>query len=129
MTDPTDEELNKRMHEIMGLCWHECQCMSYEDNHFCRHCKREYYDYESPLNVYVVQPKYNFLTWEGFGIAWEWLQKHERWSEFLDYCMAQVYHNWDCIPIDIHTILPLPENIVSPRALAEAIVEFFKEDG
>jgi len=58
---------------------------------------------------------------------WEWIQKHEQWSEFHDYCMAQVYHSWDCIPIDIHTILPLPENIVSPRALAEAMVEFFKE--
>ena len=23
MTELTDEELNKRIHEIMGLCWHE----------------------------------------------------------------------------------------------------------
>ena len=120
-SEMTDEiELNKYLHELVGLCRHEWRKSLYQYTWQCSKCGLT--SDELPL-------QFHFLTWEGFGIAWEWIQRHERWSEFLDYCMAQVYHSWDCIPIDTHTILPLPENIVSPRALAEAIVEFFKEDG
>ena len=115
----TDTELNKYLHELVGLCRHEWRKSMYQLIWQCSNCGLTSDGYIKNLDL--------VNTWEGFGIAWEWLQKHERWSEFLDYCMAQVYHSWDCIPIDIHTILPLPENIVSPRDLSEAIVEFFKE--
>ena len=115
----TDTELNKKVHKLIGLCWHEFVPSDDNLEWSCEHC--------SKLDTGILNSSINLLTWEGFGIAWEWIQRHERRGEFLDYCMAQVYHSWDCIPIDIHTILPLPENIVSPRALSEAIVEFFKE--
>ena len=114
----TDTELNKKVHKLIGLCWHEWDDTPEDELPICIHCSDSFI---IPENLDLVN------TWEGFGIAWGWLRNHERRGEFLDYCMTQVYHSWDCIPIDIHTILPLPENIVSPRALSEAIVEFFKE--
>ena len=113
-------ELNKRLHELIGLCWHEFA----EENNV----RKTLYCVKCNIYKLLLDDSIDFTTdWSAFGIALKWIQKHERWGEFLDYCMAQVYHSWDCIPIDIHTILPLPENIVSPRDLSEAIVEFFKE--
>ena len=108
LAEPTDKELNKRIHEIMGLCWHKCECKNNEGSHFCIHCKNEYFDFESSQYVYINSPKYNFLTWEGFGILWEWIQNHPGWYSFW-------HKYW-------HT------NLISPRALSEAMVEFFKEE-
>ena len=103
----TDIELNKEIHRILGLCWHKCNCIDNED-HFCIVCKQSYFNYESAQHVYTNQPKYNFLTWEGFGVLWEWVQKHPAWYTFW-------HHYW-------YT------KLINPRALAEAIAEFFKED-
>ena len=95
----TDEEINKRLHEIMGLCWHESDGSSlYEPWSWCAKCKYKFYD------------NTDFINWYGFGILWKWTQKHEKWFDILKID--------NCTSIDIVYI--------SPRNLAKAIVRFFE---
>ena len=94
LAEPTDEELNKRMHEIMGLCFH----VQEPDGRplFCQKCHR-----------FIIKHDFT-VDWSAFGIAWEWIQNHPGWYSFW-------HKYW-------HT------NLISPLKLAEAIVEFFKEE-
>lgn len=108
-------ELNKRMHEIMGLCWHEVD----EDLAFTCRCANcgDLLNQSQRLN-------HNFLAWEGFGVAWEWLQKYERKIEFF----SQLNGYYGSTSCEIDVLQVIPWTYVNPRALAEAIVEFFKEE-
>lgn len=108
----TDIELNKRIHEIMGYCPHNNISQIWNE---CTDCHR-------------LSLRMDFIaSWEGFGIAWEFMQKHARREEFLHYCMAQVYSSWDCLPSGDYSGMVLPVPIISPRPFAEAMCEFFKE--
>lgn len=106
MTELTNEQINKRIHELLGLCWHKnLSLMRWE----CLDCHR------LPL-------KFNFTTsWEGFGILWGWLQKHERREEFY------VSNGWHIPKTEPHSGWCLPITIISPSALSRAVVKFFRE--
>ena len=55
----TDEQLNKRLHEIMGIKWY---------------------------SEYLEDTGYNYdlvHSWRGFGILWEFIQEHPRRGEML----------------------------------------------
>ena len=98
----SDEELNKKLHEIIGLCWHEHKSNMLDPirlsvNYGCIKCGKGF-----------IYSYYNLLTWEGFGIMWEFMQKHPGWYDFW-------HHYW-------------LTKLISPRALAEAVVEFFGEE-
>lgn len=84
-TELTDEQINKRLHELMGLCWHI-------DN----------------------------TEWDGFGILWTWLQKHERWEEFWLKRLEGVARSRS------ETIMGMCQ-LISPPILSRAIVKFFEE--
>src|SRR3989304_6883962 len=72
----TDEDLNKRIHEIVGLCWHKCKL----DNP--KYEKLSHYKCEKCGLGYIINR--NLVnTWEGFGILWEFMQKHEQIEEFI----------------------------------------------
>ena len=105
----TDEQLNKRLHELMGLCWHELTAQGLPHWYICKNCKSEIHGDPSLLQIDFVN------TWEGFGILWEFTQQHERWEEFIQNQL------WGVMPIQ--TVL---ENLVSPPALAKAVMEFFE---
>ena len=97
----TDLELNKRLHEILNLCWHE----SLKDSEQC----------SKFLSGYRCD-NIDFLAWEGFGVLWKWLQKHEKREKFF-FILHKGRRPTDMIYI----------HLINPRALAEAVVEFFKE--
>ena len=103
----TDEKLNQRLHEIVGLCWHEwgVTITSYYTEHIkCTKCPENYWRTPPPLLDFVN-------TWEGFGILWEFMHKHERWEDFISATMSSGRNLY----------------LISPTALAKAVVEFFKE--
>ncbi len=112
LKEPTDEELNKRLHEIMGLCWHEHKPNIFDPirlsvDYGCIKCGKGFiYSYN------------NLLTWEGFGVLWEWLQKHEEWEKFMEkWGIPGHYREW-----------LINTELINSRALAEAVVRFFKEN-
>lgn len=76
----TNEEINKRIHELMGLCWYQ-----------------------------NIDHNYNFTSdWSAFGMLWEWMQKHEKWEKFLiDNSKFLSPKDWVQIPfVPIHLINP-----------------------
>ena len=99
LEEPTDDELNKEIHRILGRCWHEFVPSDDTLEWICNHCNKK----ETEIGNSI-----NFLTWEGFGVLWEFMQKQPGWYTFW-------HHYW-------HT------NLINPHALAEAVVEFFKEE-
>lgn len=109
MTELTDEQINKRIHELMGLCQHKWNKAMYQNTWICSICG---------LHTDTLPVTMDFTTsWEGFGLIWEWLQKHERWEEFLNH----YGYSWNYKQrlIDL--------NIISPPAMSKAVVEFFGE--
>lgn len=102
----TNEELNKQIHKIMGRPYH-----NYNECHdpLC-----------SISNIDFV------YTWQGFGIAWEFMQKHKRWAEF-----GQFYGSITGILAqegEAIYIYNFPDKLISPLSFAEAMVEFFEEN-
>lgn len=96
----TDIELNKRIHEIMGL---------------------KYYEGPSEEDVWY---NYNFLTeWRAFGLMWEFMQKHKQREEFIREYGGESYYS------NIHrTKLFMGVKFISPRPFAEAMVNFFEKE-
>lgn len=98
----TDEEINKRIYELAGMCWHELQSeptalMAGRKYRKCKKCK---------CNIDIDNISIDFTaSWKGFGILWEWWQKQKEFNDF---------------------IFELDGD--NPPALAEATVEFFKEE-
>lgn len=106
----TNEQINKRLHELMGMCQHEWykKAMS-QDTWVCSICKIQRDAISLPVNI-------DFTTsWEGFGLLWTWLQKHELWEEFCE------WYDIDGHP-SLYTI-----DLISPPALSRAVVDFFEE--
>lgn len=100
----TDEDINKRIYELLGWCYHE---LSSVDVSKCKHCNL------------TNNPKDNLdftTSWEGFGILITWWQKQEQLAEF-----ANTHESW-------YQGQNIPINLISPRGLAEATVRFFKEN-
>ena len=61
-------------------------------------------------------------SWEGFGILWEFMQKHELWTKFIS---KQI---WNTISEqNINKFSGIFERLISPAGLAIAVVEFFEE--
>jgi len=101
----TDKELNKKVHVILRICWHENISQIWNE---CLDCHK--HDIELTKLVNFVS------TWEGFGIIWEFIQKHERWPAFtLEHGISRM------------TGWYLPVKLISPSALAQAFVEFFED--
>ena len=107
----TEEQLNKRIHEIMGLCGHENISQIWNE---CFDCHK--HDAGLTLIDFVN-------SWEGFGILWGFIQKHERLEEFIT-----KYGSYAVYPIKPPYVYCLPIVLISPLAFAKAVVEFFEED-
>ena len=116
----TDEiELNKYLHELVGLCRHEWRKSLYQYTWQCSKCGLT--SDELPL-------QFHFLTWDGFGIAWEFMQKHNDWEDFWDFLLEEhVKHlPLNCKPSYMEVIRMVTSKI-NPRELVEAVVRFFEE--
>ena len=90
-----DEQLNKRIHEIMGIRW--------------------YSGYLEDIGY-----NYDFVhTWRGFGMLWEFMQEHERWEEFIEkhgsYVLIKRREQASCIY----------SKYINPQMFAKAVEEFF----
>ena len=99
-----DEQLNKRIHEIMGIRWH---------------------------SGYLEDIGYNYdfvHTWRGFGILWEFMQEHEYIVKlkFRDYVWGELVGHGDWVS-DLADADAIPESLLSPLALAKAVEGFFEE--
>jgi len=111
----TDEQLNKRLHELMGLCWHELTAQGLPHWYICKNCKSEIHGDPSLLQIDFVN------TWEGFGIVWEFMQKHTEWEKFC------AKNGWYIPKIESNCGWCLPITLISPPAFAKKVVEFFEE--
>lgn len=110
VVDHSDGELNKRIHEIMGLCWHEWkEGLVERESKYCLKCKTK-----NPNEI-------DFMTWEGFRILYTWILSRgvEVFGRFI------TLHNehplgskFECIDI----------KYISPRTLAKSTVEFFNKN-
>ena len=111
----TDEEINKRIHKIIGLCWHENELDNCEydklDIYKCNKCRRYYSDNMKSVN-----------TWVGFGILWEFMQKHEQFSEFILIYGGQDFIQKTSKSGEYEDYLRI--EYISPPALAKAVMEF-----
>ena len=104
----TDEQLNKRLHEILRLCWHEWNKSIYQNTWICSHCGL--HTDSLPVNTDFVN------TWQGFGILWEFIQKHEKWDDFLEW----VDESFCDFAISI--------KYINPPTFAKAVGKFFEEE-
>ena len=111
----TEEQLNKRIHEIMGLCGHENISQIWNE---CFDCHK--HDAGLSLIDFVN-------SWEGFGILWGFMQGQEynKKITFRDYIWSKKigHGDWSGDLADADAIL---ETIISPSAFAKAVVEFFE---
>lgn len=120
MTKLSDDELNKRVHEIMGLCQHKWELFAYGSQIWYR-C--DCGDISSKIiEVYNFTGNWKTSAYE-FGMMFEFMQKHERWEEFLS------KYGWKSFSVDS---LPdgksfIKTSLISPRPFAEAMVRFFEE--
>lgn len=111
---PTDDELNKRIHEILGMCLHETRRNGFYTNVWvCNKCK-ENFEFSGTLDFTT--------SWEGFGILWGFMQKHEKFEVFFSKIL------FDGIASGKRTISQIVAELLSPLALTQATVEFFKEE-
>ena len=127
----TGTNLDKEIHRILGLPWHElvrevsisgnrvihgekCSCV-YECAHMIHHSHWDNLDFSGEDK------------WRAFGVAWEWLGAHEQFSEFLTQYGTQDYTGEVTKGQDVYRQC-LDISLISPLTLSMAIVEFFKED-
>lgn len=116
----TDDEINKRIHELLGMCQHEYKPYNHKGIYACSYCA----DLEKFSKVNI-----DFTTsWEGFGILVEWWKKHEKFRKFMEEeCQGscEITDNYDdTASQELYVAI----KYVSPRALVEATVRFFKEE-
>lgn len=103
----TNEEINKRIYELLGLCQHKRNL----SNLRCVHCNRWYA--EDDILFFCKD-------WKAFGVLWEWWQKHEKFEVFFSKVL------FDGMSTGKRTISQIVAELLVPRGLAEATVEFFK---
>ena len=87
------EELNKFLTEEMGDCYHEFKdCMINEggDGFICDTCGESIKGTSIPL--IKAQTRNDFLTWEGFGLLWEWASTEQWCCRFLDSLEGPLSH-------------------------------------
>lgn len=124
----TDEEINKKLHKIMELCYHEREDTTQLGlGTKCKHCPR-FLSPNSSINEYRV----NFFLWGGFGILWEFILKHNSaifWEWLFDK-WADQYSGIDYTTTNFWIdIVGLDNNkgIIYPPVFAKLVVEFFEE--
>ena len=115
MSGLTDEELNKRLHELVGLCWHWCKF------HNPEYSKLSHYKCDKCGLNYVGNIDFT-TSWEGFGILWEFMRKHTDWTKFC------VTNGWYIPEIELNPVWHLPVMLISPYAFAKAVVDFFEDE-
>lgn len=94
----TDEELNKRLHEIMGIKWY---------------------------TEYLEDTGYNYdfvHTWRGFGILLEFMKGHGKWGDFIKTQCSLISVFLSCHAYHVPAVL------ISPPTFAKAVGEFFEEE-
>lgn len=114
----TDEELNKRVHEIMGLCQCERVIKSLA---LCKNGMKNRNNHR--VTIFNFTGDWETSAYE-FGLMFEFMRKHERWEEFLAHTLAfeeiKLHKNNGYYPYWFYYL-------ISPRPFAEAMVRFFEE--
>ena len=119
----TDEELNKKIHEIIGLCWH------IRSTNECIVCHRILVKSVGGGNFECLPANIDFVNaWEGFGILWGFMQRREL-SEKLNFR----YYVWGALighgdwSNDLSDANAIPTSLISPSVFANAVIKFFEE--
>jgi len=97
-------ERDKFLTEAMGKCWHEGQHPIY-----CTPCAKcgEISSTFRPLH-------FDFSTWAGFGLAWEWVQSQNWRGSFMRYYWNATKWN--------HVF-----DLINPDRFSDALYAFLKE--
>lgn len=120
-----NEQINRRLHEIMGLCNNGIHSIKHHVGvgNVCNNCHRLWGDDKVPSGK-----GYDFFTWQGFGILWEFMQKHDRWGKFMHAYYKKDIDRDDSRRWQSFHEKCVPEEYISPRPFAEAMVRFFEEE-
>lgn len=107
------EEINKVLTKSMGDCYHEFEKLtdSEGDRGFiCDICEESF---NGDVGEIKVRTRNDFLTWEGFGLLFEWAKEQYWFCEFL-YCNGMTPE------MDMGDLLQL----VDPENFAKAVIDF-----
>lgn len=102
--------------EAMGLCWHELNSL-YTRPH-CIKCGKN--EFDNP-NFNLENYKYNFSTWEGFGILWEFAIKQDWFINFYE------DHMYGAVDRKYKPTVHILRFFINPDGFANRIYEFLKE--
>ena len=86
------EELNKFLTEEMGDCYHEFNSLTNNEGgtgFICDTCEESF---EGDVGEIKLQTRNDFLTWEGFGLLWEWASTEQWCCRFLDSLEGPLSH-------------------------------------
>lgn len=113
-------ELNKRIHEILDMCWHsghwEGQRLS------CEKCS--FTPVSNHFNIYFT------TSWEGFGLLlawWKEFPRYNKWFKFRSFLWNKAIGVCEWAD-DLTDADSIPIKFISPLALTQATVEFFMEE-
>lgn len=70
-------DLDRRLHELMGKCWHEFPEYDCWEETPCTKC--------GMVTWSQVTDAPSYLKWENYGELLQWCKRQESWSEFLYY--------------------------------------------
>lgn len=102
--------------EAMGLCWHELS-VNYS-RPVCIKCDKN--EYDNP-NFSLENYKYNFSTWDGFGILWEWSIKQEWFMNLYE------DHMYGAVGRKYNPTVHILRFFINPDGFANIIYEFIRE--
>lgn len=113
-------EINKTIHEAMGLCWHEFDPYDFME---CLHCKE--------IVVREDRPNPDYTSDSEFLPLWRWAKEQEWWDTFLDWYTDEAWPDvWNSkkddtyeqrkMSVDAYTVLTL----IDPSLFAEKLSEF-----
>jgi hypothetical protein len=112
MTKPTEEEINKVIHEWMGLCWHEN--VKWTHNGFnCSKCNKP-----STYSKVFINPNYCSDD-SPRKLLNDVLEKIEAMGKYDNMLSILIYENWDRENKDFGSRVYSAEQIA--RAIAEVI--------
>jgi len=111
---------DKFLTETMGLCWHEQS----EQFGVCGKCGNRLpgLGITCPDGGSKIQIKrdFDFSTWHGFGMLWEWAIKQDWWRGKKDSLVVSML----CRSGGVGDLL---DKYISPSRFADAIYEFLRK--
>jgi len=106
----TKDEVNRTIHEAMGLCIHKNIIHVGKGRMACKDC----------INIGRTLHVPDYHTPEGFFACWNWAKQQEWWGKFLDYAIENSYSEYN---EDVYCVVAL----INSATFAPILAEWLKE--